>query len=181
MKNNLTRRHFLNLVGAAGGTTAVYQTSRALGLMEDTGPVAQLDLKDVGHDRKRIAILGAGLSGLTVAYELERAGYDVTVIEASYRAGGRNLTVRHGDIIDEMGNKQVCNFDDDPELYFNCGPARIPGHHRRILYYCKTLGIPLQVKANVSRATYTHDEDHFDGRPIRIGRYIAESRDCLQN
>jgi monoamine oxidase len=179
MKNNLTRRHFLNLVGAAGGATAVYQTSRALGLMEDTGPVARLDLKSVASETKKIAILGAGVSGLAVAYELERAGYDVTIIEASHRTGGRNLTLRHGDIIDEMGQQQVCNFDDDPELYFNAGPARIPGHHHRILHYCKTLGVPLQIKSNISRTAYTHEEKHFGGQPVRVGRYVAESRGLL--
>jgi len=176
MNKPLTRRHFLNLVGAAGGSTAVYQTSMAIGLMEDTGPVAQLDLKRVGGNGKKVAILGAGIAGLTVAYELERAGYDVTVIEASHRAGGRNLTLRHGDVIDEMGQKRICNFDDDPGLYFNAGPARIPGHHRRSMHYSKALGVPLQIKANVSRTAYTHEEDHFDGKPVRISRYIAETR-----
>ena len=110
MNKNLTRRHFLNLVGAAGGTTAVYNTSLALGLMQDTGPVAQLELKNVARERKKVAVLGAGLAGLTVAYELERAGYDVTVIEASHRTGGRNMTVRHGDVIDEMGHRQGSKF-----------------------------------------------------------------------
>jgi monoamine oxidase len=179
VNNNLTRRHFLNLVGTAGGSTAVYQTSRALGLLKDTGPVAQLDLKDVGSEKKKVAILGAGISGLTVAYELERAGYDVTIIEASHRTGGRNLTVRHGDVIDELGQQQVCNFDNDPELYFNAGPARIPGDHRRVLHYCKILDVPLIVKANVCRNAYTHEEGHFGGQPIRVGRYIADARGFL--
>lgn len=179
MKNPLTRRHFLNLVAAAGGTTAVYQTSRALGLLQDTGPVAELDLKRAERGGGRVAILGAGLSGLTIAYELERAGYDVTIIEASHRIGGRNLTVRHGDVIDEMGNRQVCNFDDDPNLYFNAGPARIPGHHRRVLHYCKILDVPLIVKANASRLAYTHEEGHFDGKPVQIGHYLTDARGFL--
>ena len=176
MNKNVTRRQFLNLVGAAGGSTAVYKTSMALGLMQETGPVASLDLKNVGRNGKRVAVLGAGIAGLTVAYELERAGYDVTIIEAAHRAGGRNLTLRHGDLIDEMGHNQVCRFDDDPDLYFNAGPARIPGHHRRALHYCKALGVPLQVKANFSRLAYTQEDDHFDGRPVRIGRYVADAR-----
>jgi len=176
MKKNLTRRHFLNLVGAAGGSTAIYKTSMALGLMQDTGPVARLDLKDVRRTKKKVAVLGAGISGLMVAYELERVGYDVTIIEASHRLGGRVLTVRHGDVIDEMGHRQVCDFDDDPELYFNAGPARIPGHHRRVMHYCKALDVPLVIKANFSRPAYTQEEGHFGGKPIRIGRYIADAR-----
>jgi monoamine oxidase len=178
MKNNLTRRHFLNLVGAAGGTTAVYQTSLAMGLMQDTGPAARLDLKPAGN-RKTVAVLGAGIAGLMVAYELERAGYEVTIIEASHRVGGRNMTVRHGDIIDEMGNTQVCNFDDDPDLYFNCGPARFPGHHRRVMHYCRELGVPLQVKANFARSAYRHDPEKLGGKPVTVARYVADTRGFL--
>ena len=173
--NNLSRRRFLELVGAAGGSTAIYQTSRAMGLMQDTGPVAQLDLQSVDKSDRKIAILGAGIAGLTVAYELERAGYDVTVLEASHRIGGRNMTLRHGDVIDEMGNKRVCNFDDEPDLYFNPGPARIPGHHHRILHYCKELGIELQVKANFARHAYVRDSAAFGDKVVRKSEYFADT------
>jgi monoamine oxidase len=176
MKKIFSRRHFLNLVGAAGGSTAVYKTSRALGLIQDTDPVANLDMLNVSTSQKKVAVLGAGISGLTVAYELERAGYEVVVIEASKRIGGRNFTVRHGDVIDELGQTQVCNFDDDPEMYFNCGPARIPGHHRHVMHYCKTLNVPLQIMSNFNRSAYTHNEAHFDGKPVRVGRYVADAR-----
>ena len=147
-----------------------------MGLMEDTGPVAQLDLKNVSDTRKKVAVLGAGIAGLTIAYELERAGYDVLVIEAAKRIGGRNMTVRHGDVIDEMGHTQVCNFDDDPDLYFNCGPARVPGHHRRVMHYCTALNVPLQVKANYSRSAYLHDPNKLDGKPVTVARHIADTR-----
>lgn len=42
----------------------------------------------------RVAVVGAGLSGLTAALELRDAGLDVTVFEASDRAGGRAFTIR---------------------------------------------------------------------------------------
>lgn len=178
-EKNLSRRHFLGLVGAAGGSTAVYKTAMALGLMQDTGPKADFELQPAGSDGNKVAVLGAGIAGLTVAYELERAGYDVTIIEASRRAGGRNLTLRHGDRVDEMGQEQVCDFDDDPELYFNAGPARIPGHHRRMMHYCKVLDVPLIVKANINRNAYTYEEDHFGGTPMRVGHYITDARGLL--
>ena len=177
--NDLSRRNFLNLVGVAGGSTAIYQTSLAMGVMSETSKPAKLDLKQVKGEKKSVLVLGAGISGLTVAYELERVGYQVTVLEASKRIGGRNLTLRHGDEIDELGQKQICEFDDDPKMYFNAGPARIPGHHRRVLQYCKMLKVPLQIKTNFSRPAYTHEADHFGGEPIRVSRYIADARGFL--
>ena len=43
-----------------------------------------------------VVIVGAGLAGLALAYELERADLRVRVLEASHRLGGRILTLRHG-------------------------------------------------------------------------------------
>lgn len=42
-------------------------------------------------------VVGGGFSGLTAAYELSRAGYDVTVVEARNRIGGR--VVSFGDLV----------------------------------------------------------------------------------
>jgi len=42
----------------------------------------------------RVVVVGAGLAGLAAAYELERAGMSVRVLEASHRPGGRVWTVR---------------------------------------------------------------------------------------
>ena len=44
----------------------------------------------------RVLVLGAGIAGLTVAYELGKAGYDCRVLEARPRPGGRVFTVRRG-------------------------------------------------------------------------------------
>ena len=40
----------------------------------------------------RVVVIGAGFSGLAAAYELSRAGYTVTVVEARNRVGGRVLS-----------------------------------------------------------------------------------------
>ena len=166
------------MVGMAGGSAAVYQMSVALGLIPAVAAAdtPRAELTRVGRNGRRVAVLGAGISGLVCAYELERAGYDVTVIEASPRIGGRNLTVRRGDRIDEMGNPQVCEFDDHPNLYFNCGPARIPAHHEHLLHYCKILDVPLEVFVNVNYHAWVHDPGAFGGRPVRMREYMADAR-----
>lgn len=46
---------------------------------------------------KRVVVIGAGFSGLTAAYELSRAGYQVTVVEARGRVGGR--VISFGDVV----------------------------------------------------------------------------------
>ena len=45
------------------------------------------------EEQKNIAIVGAGVSGLTAAYELNRAGHEVTIFEAGDYAGGHTNTV----------------------------------------------------------------------------------------
>lgn len=44
--------------------------------------------------KKRIVVIGAGFSGLACAHELISAGYDVTVVEARDRVGGRVLSFK---------------------------------------------------------------------------------------
>lgn len=45
---------------------------------------------------KKVIIAGAGITGLCCAYELMKAGHDVTVLEASGRYGGHVFTGRDG-------------------------------------------------------------------------------------
>ena len=51
-------------------------------------------LSSCGAEPRRVAVIGAGLSGLVAAWELRQAGVEVQVFEQSNRAGGRVWTVR---------------------------------------------------------------------------------------
>lgn len=45
---------------------------------------------------KKVLVVGAGLAGLSAAFELSQAGHEVTVLEAQTRPGGRVYTLRDG-------------------------------------------------------------------------------------
>jgi monoamine oxidase len=178
MNNGLTRRQALMLLGRLAGTSAaVFQAASLFGITSIPAQASPVTLKPLSNKKRSVVILGAGISGLTCAYELSRAGYDCTILEASHRAGGRNMTARGGDFIDELGNPQTCQFDtDDEDLYLNCGPARIPAHHTGLMHYCQELGVKLQYFCNHNKNCFTQDDKAFDGKPIRLREYEADIR-----
>lgn len=163
----VTRREFLNLIAAAGGTAAVLGITGALGMIPSSAQANVPELMQLNGRKKKAVILGAGIAGLTTAYQLIKAGYECTVLEASHRAGGRVFTVRAGTLIDEIGNPQYCEFDDEPHLYFNAGAARIPSTHSNVLHYCKELGVELEMFINENKAAWVQDDNILGGKPIR--------------
>jgi monoamine oxidase len=70
----ITRRQFV------GGALAALAVPRALALAPDAW-------------RRRVVVVGAGLAGLTTALDLVDAGWDVAVLEARDRVGGRVHTL----------------------------------------------------------------------------------------
>ncbi len=54
-----------------------------------------------------IGIVGGGISGLVLAYELRRLGVDVTVWEAASVPGGVMRSQLHGDLVLEMGPQRA--------------------------------------------------------------------------
>jgi len=78
--------------GTADGITRRDMIQRSLAAA--TGVLLSERFAGLGAQAKpgRVVIIGAGFSGLTAAYELSRAGYTVTVVEARNRVGGRVLS-----------------------------------------------------------------------------------------
>ncbi len=171
----LSRRGLIHRVGRAGGIAAAYRTMAAMGLLAVPTAYAGPPALPPGQGR-HVAILGAGIAGMVAAYELRKAGWRCTVLEARDRAGGRNWTLRAGDTVEETDSTQPVPWDTADHLYFNPGPARIPHHHEGILGYCRELGVPLEVMCNDNRAAWMHDDRAFDGKPVRARRVINDQR-----
>lgn len=127
-----TRRQLLSMIGKTAGATAMYQAMTTLGFASESSFKAGMDLNGAPPGAS-IIILGAGLAGLTAAYELRKAGYSVKVLEYQNRGGGRSWTVNGGESYTELGGEVVtCDFEKGN--YLNGGPWRLPSHHYGVLH-----------------------------------------------
>lgn len=146
-----TRRDMILGFARIAGASGAFAAMQALGFVANAGPYNGPPAAPggLGNGRK-VVILGAGIAGLVSAWELRKAGFDVTVLEARTRPGGRVWTIRGGDIVthDHLP-PQRAGFGEGH--YFNAGAARIPGVHQGIHAYCREFAIPLEVQVNVNQ------------------------------
>lgn len=138
--------------------------------------------KNLGRNKQAV-IIGGGVAGLTSAYELlaNEIGCSCVILEANQRVGGRNLTVRPGDVIAEEGfEPQKCNFDGEDnqtyQPYLNAGPGRIPSAHTHLLDYLRRFEVPLEVYVMDSRSNLTYVQDHFGNRSLPNRRLDNDTR-----
>ena len=126
-----------------------------------------------------MVILGGGIAGLAAAYELGKAGYDCTMLEARGVGGGRSLTVRGGTAETDLdGQTQRAGFS--PGVYFNAGPARI-AQWMVTLDYCRELGVPIEIFANANADALIYQRGgrpagavpHREGRRLRLRLRVA--------
>jgi monoamine oxidase len=175
----LSRRHFIERIAGVGGASLAYEAMTGMGLLAaaEQAPFAlRGPVKGV-----RVAIIGAGLSGMTIAYELGKLGYQCQIFEARQRPGGRAHTIRRGTVSEEDGPSQVCGFDEGQ--YFNCGAMRVAYHHTTTLHYCRELQVPIETFAQLSEASYIYqskaaalNERRLRTREVHtdIDGYVAE-------
>src|SRR5215510_8560940 len=87
---------------------------------EDLLSTARFGLQPQASSPKKVIVVGAGMAGLVAGYELQRAGHEVTILEARERIGGRILTVR-----EPFSNG----------LYAEAGAMRLPTTHAQFTWY----------------------------------------------
>jgi monoamine oxidase len=103
---------------------------------------------------KNITILGAGIAGLVAAYELEKLGHNVEILEGSPRVGGRVMTHRFG--------KQA----NSP--YAELGAMRIPSSHNHTLHYVNEMGLGDKLRKFVTVFEEQNALMSMSGQVIRI-------------
>jgi monoamine oxidase len=180
MAAEISRRTLFELIARLGGAATAYSALNMAGLLATpTAHAAPPALRPGSGNGKRVAILGAGIAGLTAAYCLSKAGYQCTILEARARSGGRVWTVRGGDQIAETDSTQHVEWQADRDIYFNAGAARISSHHQGILGYCRELGVPLEVFVNDNRAALVQFDSQFGGKPQTARRLHADLRGAI--
>ena len=168
----MDRRSLLTLIGTVAGSAVMYQAMTELGHAGESGFSEPIQLKGDPKGAS-VLILGAGMAGMSAAYELRKAGYKVQVLEYNDRPGGRNWSLYGGDTYTELGGfTQHVQFDKG--LYLNPGPWRLPHHHRAILHYCKLFNVPLEPFVQVNYAAYVQSPNAFGGKPQRYREVHAD-------
>lgn len=112
MTHSIDRRAFLALLAMAGSAAAAPRLPTFGG--------------------KKVVVLGAGLAGLSAAWNLQKNGYDVVVLEAQDIPGGRVKTIR----------KPFKNGG-----YAEAGAVRIFNNHHWTQKYLKLMGLESKLGA----------------------------------
>lgn len=99
---------------------------------------------------KTIAIIGAGLAGLTAAYRLQQAGFSPQVFEARNRVGGRVLTVDIQGTPLELGGQNIADG----------------GDAKNIVKLTEELGLELITKKRLFNLKYFDGEKVIDPNPF---------------
>jgi protoporphyrinogen/coproporphyrinogen III oxidase len=101
---------------------------------------------------ERVIVVGAGIAGLTAAYRLQQAGFEVTVLEAGDRVGGRMACVeRNGYLLNTGATLLSARYEQMTKLATDLG---IAGELSEV---AATVGIPRDGTMHRMRAHILRD------------------------
>jgi len=139
------------------------QGTMAAAVTAGSGAMAPMAMAGISRIRGKlslggggVAVVGAGLAGLSCAYELSRSGIAAKVYEASGRVGGRCFTLRG------LFPGQVAER----------GAEFIGGSHHTMLGYARAFGLQLEDFSMLPGSTYYH----FEGRTWSQAEVVDEFR-----
>ncbi len=96
------------------------------------------------YSKRKAVIIGAGFAGLSCALMLKNNGFDVTVIEARKRVGGRVFSY---------------SPDANSDLVIELGAEWIGASHNRVIDICKKYGI--EIEDNTFRDRLIYDNKFY--------------------
>ncbi|KAL8141896.1 hypothetical protein V2J09_014928 [Rumex salicifolius] len=112
--------------------------------------VAMATDQEISNCAKRVAVVGAGVSGLAAAHKLKSQGVNVTLFEADKRAGGKIRTVKQDGLIwDEGANTMTESEMEVTDLIDGLGlreKQQLPNSQN--LRYIARNGSPLLIPSN---------------------------------
>ena len=174
---SVSKREFLEAFAAVGGVSAVMSALDGWGMGIASAAEAPPDLMG-RFEGTSVLILGAGLAGMTAAYELGLRGYDCQVLEARSFAGGRCQSSRAGFTTTTVdGETRTCDFDEGQ--HFNHGPWRLPSYHHAVFHYVRKFGVPMEIMVQENDLGYLKfdtAEGPLAGRRVRKREIKADMR-----
>lgn len=100
-----------------------------------------------------VTIVGAGVAGLTIGYQLAQRGYDVTIVERNAVVGGLGRTFHYGD------------------FHFDVGPHRFHTENARVAQFIR--GILREEAVEIPRKSGAHMFGRFHEWPLRPSILLA--------
>lgn len=120
MKRYINRRNFIK--------QSIFSTAALSAPSFDAPSANRKVLQPTGIAPKKVIVIGAGLAGLSAAFELTQTGHDVTVLEARTRSCGRVYTLRDP-------------FSDG--IYAEAGAFSFSDAHDLTLKYARLFDLPI--------------------------------------
>jgi monoamine oxidase len=127
--SRVSRRDFVRLLCAAGFVTAAGGLAPLAARAKEARPPA-------AGDRDPVAIIGAGIAGLTAAYRLHQAGIPCEIFEGSERTGGRIFT--------------KYDFNKDA-MFCELGGELVDSNHEDLITLAGELGVDIQELKGVDK------------------------------